>query len=357
MLLQEADINKYADISPSSMMAFISEYKALVSESLPWHDKIFQMAKQFHQFSLCAQDKFPASFFAYVDGLGSIGIHEDVIAAFFCYLRFKGQSPRTETTRAVATLKNIWWQTKAGIRQSASDQTQLPLFCKKQVTHNIKLQRLLNEWLTEDLKKGVPKAYLLQEHIEFYAMAVIWEHMNDPSSACSPRLLFALALRLQCGSGARHKHLVAATWADFEVHDYIIDVGELIYSIKLVPTKIVCKKSSPVQFFLADEITHYLAHHWYLSHAPDQKEANQSNKYFLPLLTKGAKLNFCSQFSYENHAEACLDCAITLGLPVPSDLKHSYTSNCVRRGVAAQLGSHVKQILHQHHIRQQIHSS
>ena len=322
----------------------MSEYKELVSQVLPWHDKIFGMAKQYNQFSLAAMDKYPASHFAKVDGIGSIGIHEQIIAAFFCFLRFKGKDKDAESTRAVATIKNIWWQTKAGIRQSCTDPSQLPLFCRKQVAHNMVLQRLLKTWFVKDLQNAKPKQYLLYEHIETYCMAVIWDHMNDPDANFTARFLFALALRLQCGSGARHKHLSAITWKDAARHEYIVDIGEQVYSVWIVPTKVISELAQPVQFFIADDISHYLFHHWYQAHADKQ------HTFFLPCIGKKAGFDFARAFSHDNHKEACLDCALTLGLPVADQLKHGYTSNCVRRGIGAQLGSTIKKVLQEHNM-------
>lgn len=345
ILFQEASVEAQESVPESSMMAHISDYMAIVSEALPWDDKVFAMAKQYQQWSLAAMDKFPAHFFGKVDGLGSIGFKDEVVAHFFCYLRFKGKGSDSTNTRAVATLKNIWWQTKAGIRLSAKDPNQLPFFCSKQISQaNTRVQRLLKDWAVEDLKKAVPKTYLLHEHIELYCMCVIWEHMNDASSQFNARMLFALALRLQCGSGARHKHLVEVTWDKVQCHDYIVDLGESIYSLWIVPTKTISKLSAPVQFFLADDISHYLFHYWF------QAFARKENKFVLPALGKAQQLDFAKAFTHENHKEACFDCAVTLGLPVADEVKHGYTSNCVRRGIGAQLGNTIKQVLQRHNL-------
>ena len=64
----------------------LGDYKSVVEEVLPWHDKIHKMYKEFIVFSAAAQGDYPATHFAW-HGKQLIAVHESVLAAYLCYLR------------------------------------------------------------------------------------------------------------------------------------------------------------------------------------------------------------------------------------------------------------------------------
>ena len=149
----------------------------------------------------------------------------------------------------------------------------------------------------------------------------------------------------------RHKDLVRLVWGtDVTLYDHIDAIGESIYSVQIMQTKTLSKKSGVVELFLADHITHYLFHVWYTNFLPNPLDADGHWHKVFPLITTSNKLDWTTSYSHENHKEACLEVAVHVGLPVSHDQKHGYTSNCVRRGVAASLGQDMKNLLHQHNL-------
>lgn len=168
------------------------------------------------------------------------------------------------------------------------------------------------------------------------------------------QLLFALVLRLQSGSGSRHKHVVALEWLKgIERYEQLVgcDSDSCTYGLKVVPTKHICKHSAPVEFYLLDDISHYLFHNWWVLYCPLAAVSQQDNKYVFPEVSGiGKRFDFQKVFSPANHTQACMDCVARLGLqPAGDDRK--YTSNCVRRGVAACLGRKIKQVVHNHNLQ------
>ena len=84
-------------------------------------------------------------------------------------------------------------------------------------------------------------------------------------------LYHALLLRLQSGSDCRHCDLRAITWADVQKHEYVVGLDESVFSIKIVPTKVVCKDAKPLEYYASDAITSTLLGYWYSLHSTDGK--------------------------------------------------------------------------------------
>ena len=179
----------------------------MVECALPWHDKVHFMAKQYGSFCVAARNQYPASHFVKHVSLGLVGTHESVAASFLVHLRFKGGDPLTSTTRKVSTLKNLLWLTKAGLRQAfAQDLHNLPGFCKPRPSPVLAIDRLVKVWQKVDMQNQPTTKHLLEADIESYCLHTIWEHMQcgEGLDFNPVRLLQALVLRIQSGSGARH---------------------------------------------------------------------------------------------------------------------------------------------------------
>ena len=173
-------------------------------EVLPWHDKIHAMCKEYCAFSIAAQQKWPESCFANFGQLGKIAVSDEVVGAYLCFLRFKN-GPRTSTNvRKLTTIRNLWWQTKAGVRQALRG-SDLPNFCKPRSPEvSMVVNRLFATWHKIDIASAEPKQYLLESEIEAYCLHVIWQDMCSSEGDFNPvRLLHALVLRVQSGCGAR----------------------------------------------------------------------------------------------------------------------------------------------------------
>lgn len=149
----------------------------------------------------------------------------------------------------------------------------------------------------------------------------------------------------------RHKNIVELLWEEHVTHhDHIVDIGEDIYSLKIMQSKTLCKKSVPSDFFVADRISRHLFEQWHFKFAPCNCKENQAHKFLFPCIVHGSTLDFSKPFSFDNHTQACVEVAIHAGYPMPDSTKHGYTSNCVRRGIAATLGQDVKKLLHRHNL-------
>ena len=146
----------------------------------------------------------------------------------------------------------------------------------------------------------------------------------------------------------RHCNLVELQW-DMHVHSgkTVAGLGDGLDSIVVQHTK-TCQK--PVEFFLADALTIYLWHHWC------ELYQNKGHKFVFPKMVlkgKGSSdhepvFDWSQPFTHDNHSDACLDCAIHAGYQIAEDVRHGYTSNCVRRGIAATLGEQWKMVLARH---------
>ena len=248
-----------------------------------------------------------------------------------------------------STLKNKWQQTKAGLRHLLSDKALLPKFC---CGNHIEVSRLFKKWQAEDLQNKPCKPFLLPEDIELYCMIVIWEimHAANCSQAAEVKLLYALILRINSGGMVRHKHMEPMTWNGSIAkcsHVNGLDC-ESIYSLTCVPTKLLIKTAGPVEFFLVDDISNFLMHQWYTLFSPSSGGGNIDHVFLFPAISKRGEFNFQTPFTYENHKSACIDCVETLGLPVAPAVKKLYSSNSVRRGVAATLGQTMHNVLRHH---------
>lgn len=160
------------------------------------------MCKEYCQFSTQARKQFPPHYFKDFGQLGALGVHDDVIASYLCFLRFKNGPIESTDVRKISTVRNLWWQTKAGIRQALRG-SEIPIFCKpRSAEANIKVNRLFSSWMQVDLAHAPAKKYLSEADIEAYCLHVIFELMQ--SVDFNPvRLLHALVLRVQSGCGAR----------------------------------------------------------------------------------------------------------------------------------------------------------
>jgi hypothetical protein len=101
---------------PAGAHAHIHSYFQAVEQLLPWNDKIKQMAHQFKEFSTVAAQFMPADMFISDPALGIIGRDIKVASAFLFSLRCKQGPLSVENVRKVSTLKNMWSQTKAGLK-------------------------------------------------------------------------------------------------------------------------------------------------------------------------------------------------------------------------------------------------
>ena len=93
-----------------------------------------------------------------------------------------------------------------------------------------------------------------------------------------------------------------------------------------------------------DYVSDYLFKAWYHSSVDGKLE----NQYFFPNFgLKDGKLYWNSPLSGPAHKRACQACAAFLKLPITSDDLDTYASNCVRRGLAAEVVQQVRDFLQQ----------
>ncbi len=156
---------------------FMAEYKSCVENVLPWHDKIYAMSKEFKSFCTKAMSAFPEHFFAHYKDFGTLAIHEDVVCAYLYYLRCKNGPAHTTNVRKLTTIRNLLWQTKAGIRMALAAE-ECPSLYRARADMGTKVARLFAKWAREDLATTPVRAFLLEEHVERFSMEAIWYHME-----------------------------------------------------------------------------------------------------------------------------------------------------------------------------------
>jgi len=161
---------------PQSLQ-YMEEYKHAVESVLPWHSQIHQMAKEYLYFCHSAKQSFPKDMFRFFAGVGLVGVHEDVAGAFLFSLRTKGQGTATTNVRKLPTLKNLWWQTKAGMR-CLFQAMECPSVFRARSEVGLKIGRIFNKFAKEDMQQAPVKAYLLEGEIEQFCMEAIWYHMK-----------------------------------------------------------------------------------------------------------------------------------------------------------------------------------
>lgn len=76
------------------------------------------LAQNFAQFSQQCRGHYPEEYFVRDSKFGILGIHEKVVAAFFHWLRYKGQASTSKDVRKVSTLLSYWQATKAGLKHN-----------------------------------------------------------------------------------------------------------------------------------------------------------------------------------------------------------------------------------------------
>ena len=152
-------------------------YKTNVELVMPWHDKINVMAKEFVFFSSQAKHSFEPACFQHFEGVGTIGVNEDVVGAFLWYLRTKNGPPETTDNRKCSYLKNLWWQTKAGLRQALLGH-ECPCVFRARGDKSLKLARLFSKWSKEDQKATPCKAFLTDDQVQQFCLEAIWYHMK-----------------------------------------------------------------------------------------------------------------------------------------------------------------------------------
>ena len=161
---------------PQSLQ-YMEEYKHAVESVMPWHSQIHQMAKEFVCFSHSARKSFPKEMFQSFPGVGLVGVHEDVAAAFLFSLRTKGKGIATTNVRKHPTLKNLWWQTKAGMRCVFQAMECPPVFRARHEV-GLKIGRIFSKFAKEDMQQAPVKAYLSEGEIEQFCMEAIWYHLQ-----------------------------------------------------------------------------------------------------------------------------------------------------------------------------------
>lgn len=83
-------------------------------------------------------------------------------------------------------------------------------------------------------------------------------------------------------------------------------------------------------------------------HTLEPTSQDPAVQYFFPNVgVKDNKLHWYSPLSLKAHKRACQRCALQLGLPITLEDVDTYSSNCVRRGIAADTVEEVKQLLGQ----------
>ena len=161
---------------PQSLQ-YMEEYKHAVESVMPWHSQIHQMAKEFVCFSHSARKSFPKEMFQSFPGVGLVGVHEDVAAAFLFSLRTKGLGIATTNVRKLPTLKNLWWQTMAGMRY-LFQAIECPSVFRARNEVGLKIGRIFSKFAKEDMQQAPVKAYLLEGEIEQFCMEAIWYHLQ-----------------------------------------------------------------------------------------------------------------------------------------------------------------------------------
>ena len=78
------------------------------------------------------------------------------------------------------------------------------------------LKKLFSAWHAHDVSNMPVRSFLLEEHVEAFALEAIWYHMQASEWTFEVQLflMHALLLRLQSGTDSRHKNLVEITWTD-----------------------------------------------------------------------------------------------------------------------------------------------
>jgi len=187
----------------------VEEYKHLVDDIIPWHSQIHVMAKKFKYFtSLCKAKRglYPEHYFSTDPVFGTIGCHDEIALAFLCHIRYRGSHSKIANPLKVSTILNQWYSTINGLQVYITDHSMLSPCSHPKSTPGHKYKKLIATWRGEDESMRGPIAYLMPEDIHTYCMVIMWSHMQESitSAEMSTKILFALVLRLQCGSGARH---------------------------------------------------------------------------------------------------------------------------------------------------------
>ena len=160
------------------MFEHIIEYAELVDQAAPWHCRMNVMCKQFVQFSIACKAKYPPNYFAHDENIGTVGIHNSIIASFLHWLRFKGNASNSSKPRKVSTILNMLQETKSGLREQLARDFQKPDWMTKGPKQIVVLKKLLNAWSRVDLQHMPPKSYLLQPQVEQFCMEAIWYYMQ-----------------------------------------------------------------------------------------------------------------------------------------------------------------------------------
>lgn len=164
------------------------------------------MATTFQQFSTACKHEFPASMFCHDSNLGTIGIDVKIVAAFFKWLRHKGQGADAKKNRKVSTLQNYWLHTKSGLKHGLARDTIKPEWLSCSPGKYTILNRMLSAWAKEDLQNMPVKSFLLEDHIEEFSLKSLWYHMQ----ACPPHI---------CLGCIRPKHFLCALFLLSLVHE------------------------------------------------------------------------------------------------------------------------------------------
>jgi len=154
-------------------------------------------------------------------------------------------------------------------------------------------------------------------------------------------LLHALVLRLQSGTNCRHITLSDVQWCHVEKLEHVIALDGEMFVFRVAPTS----KESPIgqlEYYLTDVITSTLFMHRWQYFSPHSSSANAKPVYLFPKVLSNGSFDFNQKFNYDNHKDACIQCAQWLGIPMSQEFQAKLGSNAVRRGNAAKVGLAVK---------------
>lgn len=280
--------------------------------------------------------------------VGWLGTTETQAHMFLCHLR-------TLKKNQIKTLDNKWALLRSSFRNLGLTADELPAWVLRGHGGSDKHHALFRKWALEDAKvatASTPKGSLTSSQIESFCLGVISKHLKGDIPNSSIDILWALVLRIQSGSGGRHQNVVEPKWSSVGYKAAPNPGQDPVGFVDFTSTKIghmtghqAAVASLKSTLFMSDWISSYLFNIWFNLHSADRVSDAQ---FFFPNVgMKNDHLHWYSPLSGKAHKRACQACAVYLGLPCTAEDLASYSSNCVRRGLAAEVVCQVNELLTQ----------
>ena len=264
------------------------------------------------------------------------------IAFFLGWLRMDGQEWHPANIKVkTKRLRNIFYELRAAMHQAtALTSADLPEYLHNPIGQNHYLNKLFNEWATQDpTKPAQAQGFITKTHVQEFCLHILQNYFLHPGPATFQTqidILWALLLRVQSGTNTRTNNCTTILWKHLafnEQNQPQLTVSNTKGYNLMTPTR-KCRTKPQSIFTLTDIISQTLLFIWYRWFGPPTGKTD-GDDYIFPRVNKH-NFNFDKSLTNQNHNTATTHLADCLSLWADQQHRDTFTSQAIRYGAGWQ---------------------